>query len=96
MYNDKVYNNGENVDVLQEKGKCDELFTNQRMQNKRYRNTIGWKSSLKHFLMHSPILKLWKVLLLYFVGQGVELAAMKDFNECVPSHWLTFPQQPSL
>ena len=57
MYKDKENNNEENVDVLKEK-ECDELFTNERMQNKEFKNKIGWKSSLKQFLMHSPILRL--------------------------------------
>ena len=57
MYNDKEYNNGENVDVLQEK---ENVMSYSQIKGCKTKGTnkIGWKSSLKHFLMHSPILEL--------------------------------------
>ena len=48
MYNDKVYNNGENVDVLQEK---ENVMSYSQIKGCK---TKGTKIN---FLMHSPILK---------------------------------------
>ena len=46
MYNDKVYNNDENVDVLQEK---ENVMSYSQIKGCKTKGKIGWKSSLKHF-----------------------------------------------